>query len=221
MLGDTADMGDHNGMTADGQPSVWLLLDQYLLKRYKHQSGFEMPIEVTMIDTGHRGEQVHIFCRNREQRRVFPVKGKDGWGFGYWQASRKRHEKFGTFDYTAYVDEIKSKIYSMLSLESHGAGYVHFPDQPVYSEKFFKGLVCETRKTKMVAGKQKLYWETPPGARNEPLDTLNYAFVARNAYPINIEERARKVGIQLSDVQAQLMSGAKKKRRRRGSVGGL
>lgn len=220
LPGDTSDMGDNNGMTADGQPSVWLLLDQYLLKRFRHQSGVEMPIEVTMVDTGHRGEQVHIFCRNRENRRVFPVKGKDGWGMGFWQVNRKRHQKYGTFDYTAYVDEIKAKVYSLLSIDTVGAGYVHFPIQPVYAEKWFKGLVCETRKTKMVNGRNKLYWAAPPGARNEPLDTFGYAYVARNAYPVNMQERAMKVGIHVSQNNAVLLGGVAKKRRR-GSHGGL
>jgi phage terminase large subunit GpA-like protein len=218
--GDTSDMGDNTGMTADGQPSVWLLFDQYLLKRFRHQSGVDMPIEVAMVDTGYNGEQVHIFCRNRENRRVFPVKGKNGWGYGFWQVNRKRHQKYGTFDYTAYTDELKAKVYSLLSIDTVGAGYVHFPNQDVYGEKWFKGLVCESRKTKMVSGQKKLYWETPAGARNEPLDTFNYAYVARNAYPVNIEERARKVGIQISQVIAAGMV-APVKKRKRGSFGGL
>lgn len=221
LPGDTSDMGDNNGMTADGQPSVWLLLDQYLLKRYRHQSGVEMPIEVTMIDAQYATDQVRIFCRNRENRRVFPLHGKYGFGFGLWQVSRKRHVKYGTFDYTAYVDELKSKTYSLLSIDTVGAGFVHFPNQPVYGEKWFKGLVCETRKTKMVKGRKMLYWDAPSGARNEPLDTFNYAYVARNAYPVNMQERARAVGIEISNVNAAAMAAPKKKRRKKGSHGGL
>lgn len=220
LPGDTSDMGDNNGMTATGQPSVWLLLDQYLLKRFKHQSGCEMPIEVTMVDAQYSTDQVRIFCRNRENRRVFPSHGKYGWGFGLWQQKKTRHPKYGTFDFTAYTDELKAKTYSFLSIDTVGAGYVHFPNQAVYSEKWFKGLVCETRKTKYVKGRKTLYWDTPPGARNEPLDTFNYAYVARNAYPVNMQERARKVGIEISNANADLMVKPGKKRKR-GSHGGL
>lgn len=217
--GDTLQMGDHSGMTADGQPSVWLLLDQYLAKRFRHQSGQDMPIEVTMIDAGHRTEQVHTFCRLREGRRIFPVKGKDGWGLGLWQVSRKRHERFGTFLYTAFVDEVKNKIYGMLQISQPGPGFVHFPKIPCYGEAFFKGLVCESRKAKMVNGKLKLQWVTPPGARNEPLDCTNYAFIARQVYPVNLAERAAALGLPVAAPPGQVVHSAPQVRKRRGSPG--
>lgn len=226
LPGDTSDLGDVTGMTADGQPSVWLLLDNFIRKRYWHQSGIEMPIEMTMVDTGYNAEQVHLFCRNREARRVYPVKGVPGFGKGIFQMASKRHQKYNTVDYTAFVDDVKNRVYGMLSIDVPGSGYVHFPDREVYSDKWFKGLVCERRETKVVNGVQKLYWYTPPGARNEPLDTFNYALVARWAYPINLQDRAVNVGIKMSDSQATAYAAmhanvAPKKKRRRGSVGGL
>jgi len=191
--GDTNQLGDASGMTADGQPSVWLLLDQYLMRRFKHKSGVEMPIEMTMIDARYRSEVVHIFCRLRESRRVYPVKGKDGWGYGLFQPSRKRHERFATFPYIAYVDELKTKLYSFLQIEQPGPGFCHYPKRACYGDKYFKGLVSETRKTKMVGGRPKLYWDLAPGARNEPIDCRNYAYVGRLAYPVDMHQRAAAV----------------------------
>jgi phage terminase large subunit GpA-like protein len=200
-------------MTSDGMPSAWLLLDQYLIKRWKHQSGHEIPVECGMIDMGYSGENVHIFCRLREQRRLFPLKGRQGWGFGFFQTNHKRHERFGTVTYTAYVDELKAKLYGMLQIETVGPGYCHFPKR--YKEQYFKGLVSETRKVKQVGGQQVLKWEKASGARNEPLDCRNYAYVARCAYPVDLA--ARHAMITNGAVVNQ--SVAPMRTRRRGSPG--
>lgn len=214
--GDTAKMGDMNGMLPDGQPSVYKLLDLYLMKRFKHESGVHMPIEITMIDCGYKTEESHTFCRLRESRRIFPVRGDDGWGKGYYSVGHKRHKRYNTITYVAYVDEIKNKVYSQLPIETPGPGYCHFPKRPEYSEKYFKGLVCEVKKTKFVNGKHKLYWFTPSGARNEPLDIRNYSYVAFVAYPVDLEGRSRQgLGFFATDQH----DGIKRKPRRRGSKG--
>jgi phage terminase large subunit GpA-like protein len=193
--GDTALMGDKYGMLPDGQPSVWRLLDDYLSRRWRHECGVEMIVEVTMIDCGHKTEEVHTFCRSREHRRIYPIKGVAGWGKGFYLNTKKRHERFGTHSYFAHTDELKTKVYAQLSLTDRGPGYCHFPKKPVYSEKYFKGLTCESRKVKTVGGRKKLYWDTPSGARNEPLDVRCYSYVGLLAYPIDLASRA-SMGLQ-------------------------
>jgi phage terminase large subunit GpA-like protein len=114
------------------------------------------------------------------------------------------------------VDELKPTLYDFLRIENPGPGFCHFPKSERYGEKYFKGLVCETRKTKMVNGRPKLSWVAAPGARNEPLDCRNYAYVARMAYPVALELRARAVGLL-----PQLEAGAPvmPMKKRRGSPG--
>lgn len=222
FTGDTGLMGNNQGLLADGQPSVWKLFDEYLLKKFKHASGAAMPIEVTMIDAGHKTAEVHTFCRLREHRRVFPIKGDDGWGKGMWSVKRTRHQIYHTIPYTAYVDELKSKVYSMLKIDVPGPGYCHFPNSPVYSKAYFKGLTCESRQVKYVNGFKKLYWEKPSGARNEPIDCRNYALVARLTYPANIKQRLKKGLLSMfpryTDVSG-VVKMRKPKIRRRGSPG--
>jgi phage terminase large subunit GpA-like protein len=192
LPGDTALMGDRSGLLADGQPSVWKLLHDYLVtKRWKHECGVEMPVEVTMIDTGHMTDQVHTFCRFREGNRIFPIKGDDGQGKGHFDRSKKRHEKYGTVLYWAHTFHLKNTLYHRLKLTEPGPGYCHFPLKDKYGKKYFQGLTCERLVSKMVNGRQVLKWETPSGARNEPIDCRNYATVAREVYPIDIESRAR------------------------------
>lgn len=220
LPGDTAMMGDHYGMLPDGQPSVWRLLDEYLRKRFKHASGALLPIEITMIDSGYKTEEVNTFCRLREGRRVYPIRGKDGWGKGLWSVNRRRHERYRTVNYFAHTDEIKTKVYAMLLIDQSGPGFCHFPKKPCYSEKYFKGLTCETRRVKMVNGHKKLYWHTPSGARNEPLDLRNYAYVAFQAYPVNMEERVKHgMSYVFPSTEVGTGLGGHRSKRRRGSPG--
>jgi len=191
LVGDTELMGNKYLMLDNGQPSVWKLLDEYLFKKFKHESGTMMPIEVTMIDCGHKNDQVHKFCGPRESRRIFALKGKGGWGNGLWRRAKRRHEKYKTIDYLAFVDELKTKLYAFLALLDPGPGYIHFPRKACFDEKFFKGLTCEKRTEKTVAGRPVLKWENLSGARNEPIDTFNYSYVARSSYAVNLERRAQ------------------------------
>ena len=215
LLGDTAQKGDRYGILRDGQPSVWRLLDDYLMRKWKHESGVEMPIEVTMIDASYKAEEVHTFCRLREHRRIFPVNGKNGWGHGLYTAKRKRHEKYGTMCYQANVDELKNKVYAQLQIDQPGPGFCHFPKKPAYAETYFKGLTCERRKVKMVAGHKVLYWECPEGARNEPIDIRDYAYVGFLAYPVNLRARAEQ-GLQRLFAPSNR---SRKRKRRRGHPG--
>lgn len=195
LPGDTALVGDAHGMLPNGQPTVWRLLDDYLQKRFVHECGVEMPIEMTMIDAGHKTHEVHIFCRLRENKRVFPLRGQAGWGKGLFKKYKRRHEKYGTLHYDAYVDELKNRIYAQLQITDVGPGYCHFPKSRKYSDTYFKGLTCERKAPYKSAGRTKLRWEAPAGARNEPLDCRCYAQVAFLAYPVNIQNR-EKQGLQ-------------------------
>jgi phage terminase large subunit GpA-like protein len=190
IMGDTGILGDRYLMLPDGRPSVWRLLDEYLFTRFRHECGVEMVIEMAMIDAGHKTEEVHTFCRQRESRRIWPIKGEAGWGKGLYRSDRRRHERFGTWLFHSHVDEVKTKVYSQLVIDRPGPGFCHFPKLPQYSDKYFQGLTCERRKTKMSAGRMVMYWDTPSGARNEPLDCRVMNIVAINAYPVNLAARA-------------------------------
>lgn len=193
LPGDTAIMGDAYGMLPDGRPGVWRLLDEYLYKKWKHETGVDLPIEMTMIDTGHMTENVHLFCRNREGRNIYPLKGEGGSGKGLYKRSTRRHEKYATVLYHAYVDDLKTKLYHYLQINNPGPGFCHFPKNDKYGDKYFKGLTCERRVPKVERGRKIIKWVTPSGARNEPIDVRNYATVAFLSYPVDMAARAAAV----------------------------
>lgn len=199
FMGRTDTLGDHNGLDENGNPTAWRLLDEFLYKTYKNEFGKELEIECTFIDVGYRSEVVHVFCRYREHRRIFPTKGHTGWGKGFIEHPKKRHERYHTYAFKSFVDELKDKTYALLLVDRVGPGYCHYPANDNYHEKYFKGLTAENKEVVVVGGHKKLKWVCPSGARNEPLDCRNYAYSALKAYPINLQYRAEQQGILVEE----------------------
>jgi len=128
------------------------------------------------VDCGFHTKIVYEFCRLREHRNIFPVKGTDGWGKGYLNRPVKKN-KYGVWRFDAYVDEIKSKVYSYLQISEAGPGYCHYPRKDVFDRNYFKALTSEFLEKRWSSGKYRLRWVLPQGRRNEALDcrTLNIA----------------------------------------------
>jgi phage terminase large subunit GpA-like protein len=172
------------------QLTPWGQLDELLRRDWSHESGQRLVIECMVIDTGFLAEPVHVFCRNREGQRVFPIKGQDGWGKGYIERPKRRHEKYHTWDFKGWVDELKKLTYSHLEIDQPGPGYWHFPKKEPYTPAYFKGLTSETLGIKRVNGHNRLGWTCPSGVRNEPLDCRNYAMAALKIYSPNMDYRS-------------------------------
>lgn len=152
------------------QQDVWDQLDKYLLRGWKHESGNIIQIGATGIDSGHKAEIVKKFCKARAFRRVWPIKGREGFGNGFFMRSQNKDDE-GVFSFISYVDELKSNFYSMLRITEKGPGYCHFPIRPEYNSMHFKAMTAEKLIVKSVNGKKKMAWHLPKGRRNEPLDT--------------------------------------------------
>lgn len=201
--GPTDYLGDRQGLDQDGNPTVWALFDEFMATRWRTADGRTLGIECKLLDAGYRTEVVHLFCRTREQRRVWPVKGHEGWGRGFIERPKHRTEKYKTWAFKAWVDEIKDLVYANLAKDSPGPGYCHFPDTDNYTEKYFHGLTAENKKIKQVSGKRVMFWECPAHVRNEPLDCRNYATAALKVLDPNLEYRAKTAAAQSGMVGAE------------------
>jgi len=168
------------------QTVVWQQLDDYLHKTWRHRNGADLNIAITAVDSGFRAKVVYGFCKSREYMRVFPVKGRYGWGQGTMGRPKKRNDE-GVMLFIAYVDEIKSKIYSQLCVDTPGPGYCHFPDTPLYNADYFRMLTAERLVPKRVHGQRILQWELPGGRRNEALDCRCYNLIAFQILNPNME----------------------------------
>jgi len=138
-----------------------------------------MPINVVGVDSGFNTKVVYEFCRIREHRYVYPIKGDDGWGKGILDRPLRRN-RYKVWAFRAFVDEIKSRMYSYLQVSEPGPGYCHFPKKDTYDTNYFSQLSSEFLDKVWSNGKYKLRWILPKGRRNEALDCRNYAYAALN-----------------------------------------
>lgn len=165
-----------------GQKAVWDQVDTFLEKEWLLNDGNKIIVSATCIDSGgHHTSEVYDFCKEREHRRIFAIKGKGGSGVPFINKPSKVGRQ-NVHLFSIGVDEGKDLIASRLKNESSDKpGYCHFPLEPEkgYDEAFFVGLTAEYKKTRWINGVPKQQWvKRTSGIRNEPLDLRNYATAA-------------------------------------------
>lgn len=165
-----------------GQYALWEQLDAFLQREWYCNDGSKLIVSAACVDSGgHYTNEVYDFCKDREYRRVFAIKGKGGSGVPYInKPSKVGRQQVHLF--TIGVNEGKDLIYSRLKNEFEDKpGYCHFPieKEKGYDEAFFIGLTAERKVTRFIKGVPRIEWvKRTSGIRNEPLDLRNYATAA-------------------------------------------
>lgn len=180
-------MGDPGQLTTITSPngveikSVWELLEAILSKSYTRKDGQLLQITTTCIDSGgHHTKTVYKFCKTREIRRIWAIKGRSVSGTSFIHRPKHRNDD-GVWLFGIGVDVGKDTLISNLQIQFEGPGYCHFPidAEKGYDQAYFDGLTAEHRVTRWVKGQAKINWEKrTSGARNEPFDLRNYAIAA-------------------------------------------
>ena len=187
-----------------GKEEVWAMLDDVLFSNYKRSDGLEMQIMTTCIDSGgHYTEEVYRYCRKREMRRVWAIKGQGGSGISYIQRPTKRN-KSGAWLFMIGVDVGKDTMASRLKTNFvDEAGFCHFPMEADrgYDEQYFTGLTAEKRNIRTVSGRIIINWAKKyEGIRNEPFDIRNYATAALEILNPNLSALHRRLNEEGGDV---------------------
>ena len=156
-------------------------LDPYLGTVFHHDGGQPLRIEAAAVDTGgHFTHQAYNFCRTRERRKVFAVKGDDqpskmvkGKATVQDVNWRGKVLKRGVRLWYVGTDTAKDLIYGRLMVTQPGPGYVHFSkDLPA---EFYHQLTAESRVPQRTARGVQYRWVNTKRARNEALDCTVYA----------------------------------------------
>jgi phage terminase large subunit GpA-like protein len=149
-------------------PMVWRELDEFLRRKWRHESGAEMRIAAAGVDTGgHFTKQAYQFVKKKYHRRVYGTKGAS-------QAnkplvSRPTRSNLGKIPlFLIGTDTAKETIYSRLNLDQGEDGYMHLPSK--YDEEYFKQLVSEKPKIRYGAGGRPVREWVKIRERNETLD---------------------------------------------------
>nr|WP_061312823.1 phage terminase large subunit family protein [Clostridium botulinum] len=130
-----------------GQKVVWNMLDEYLLKTFWFDKNEGLVISSSCIDSGgHYTTEVYRFCKAREHRRVYAIKGVGGYGKPFIsKVSRNNRERAALF--SLGVDTGKESILTRLNIQEEGPCYCHFPIESDrgYDENYFKALTSEKK----------------------------------------------------------------------------
>ena len=161
------------------EPAVWAQLDAQLSRTWQTADGRRLAIATTCVDSGgHHTSEVYAFCRAREQRRVWAIKGVGGPGHPAASAPT-RGNRFKAALFRVGVDDMKGTLMARLQLDREGPGHCHFPREPErgYDRAYFDGLLAEKLVVVQRAGAKKTEWKKIRD-RNEPLDCRVYATAA-------------------------------------------
>jgi len=107
---------------------TWFELDTFLQTTFTHESGQELKISCTTVDTGGLyTEETYKFCRARQGRRVFAIKG--GGVQGKPLVSRpSTSNRYRVKLFVLCVDTGKETVYSRLRIGAPGPGCMHLPE---------------------------------------------------------------------------------------------
>lgn len=162
-------------------PQLWDELTEILNTPISRVDGKILMIQCTAIDTGFKTHDVYHFVRSRRIKRPMAIKGANTIHADFISKPkpvdvtyRGQSDKFGVNLFHAGVHAIKDEIFLRIIEDTDREPIeraMHFTaDLP---PEYFGGVVSETKSHK--TGRYVKIKGTP---RNEPLDTLVYAFVA-------------------------------------------
>ena len=159
-----------------GQEHVWHELDAFLQTAWEHESGQQVRLACTMIDSGGlHTDSVYRFVRARQHRKIFALKG----------ASESGKEILGKFSVNnAYrvklwligTDTAKDRIFARMKIPAPGPGYMHLPD--FAEDEYLAQLTSEKAVRRYRRGKGTIREYIKTRARNEALDLEVYALAA-------------------------------------------
>lgn len=165
---------------------AWNALRLIILSRILvREDGLEMPIRLTAIDSGNWTARVYQFCKEFSRSQVVPIKGSDSlksiFSAPMSVAKTEAGKNAGSVMlYNVGSTILKKELYGYLRLNRDKddplgpKGYVHMIK---LEDDYFKGLVAEEERIVEVKGYPHAQWYKI-FARNEPLDTMNYARAA-------------------------------------------
>jgi len=190
---------------------VWERLDELLEKSFYRADGTALKIDCMCVDSGYKALMVYRYCKPRELRHVYAVKGRSGAYPFVGKASTSN--RVGALLFPIGVDSGKDIVMQRLKVnppqmvDEPCGGYCHFPDDPDkgYDEYYFNTLTAEKKVLRYVKGRQRFEWVLKrTGARNEGFDLRVYNTAA--------------LEIRNPSLSSRTATAAPKKKRQRGVV---
>lgn len=162
--------------------TTWAEVDELLRSKWKHPYGGELKIDAMAIDSGDGGatDKVYAFAFPRAGRKVFATKGMAGQRPSMQLGGKVK----GGRVWIVGVDTLKAQIYSRCE-RAQGMRFSN-----ALEKVWFEQLASERRVVRYKRGHPVRVFERIVGRRNEALDCVVYAFAARAALQIPLDQRA-------------------------------
>ena len=174
------------------QLNVWQELDEYLERRWKRKEGGSLGIACAVIDSGYLASTVYSFCRSRQARRVYAIKGSAVRGAPLIH-KRSIRDRGRTMLFNVGTDTAKDTVFARLKMEEAGPRFMHFPVGYGYDDEFFRQLTAEEVRTKKSHGFPIRYYKKVR-ERNEALDLRVYNLAAFAILNPDIEKISQNMG---------------------------
>lgn len=179
-----------------GDPStaeVWNRLDDVLRAPLTREDGARLGVAAACVDTGgHHTHAAYRFCKDREGRRIWAIKGIAGPGRPIWPRRPSKKNVGRVNLYLVGVDAAKEYVFGRLKIAAPGPGYCHFPAH--YDEEYFRQLTGEKIVTRYAKGFPVRQW-VKIRARNDALDARAYNVAALSglmAMGVDVEREAER-----------------------------
>ncbi|MFC5498144.1 phage terminase large subunit family protein [Caenimonas terrae] len=174
--------GDPN-LDEGTEGSPWTRLTEIRRTPFLHESGSQMLVEVTCVDTGgHNTHAVYTYCRNHSTSHVLAIKGASVYDKPVlgkptpvdvnW---RGRSLPRGVKLWPIGTDTAKHLLYGRMRLTQAGPGFVHVP-LAIKDTDEFEQMTAAKLLPATVKGKRVMRWITPSGKREEGGDCMVYAY---------------------------------------------
>jgi len=199
------------------EDQVWKDLDAFLSQTFTRADGVKLHIIRACMDAqGHFFDRVCAFCKPRQARGLFAIRGVGQSDKPYVpKPSKNNRVQANVFNIGVHVGKVH--LFSALKIEEEGPNYCHFPKEPEkgYDREYFRGLTAERLVMTYKKGKAVYEWRLKDGQRrNEPLDIRNYAQAALEI--ANVILKKDEAGTPAAQGTTRKKTG----RRVRGSMGG-
>ncbi|WKZ15440.1 MAG: phage terminase large subunit family protein [Candidatus Jettenia caeni] len=154
-----------------GREQVWFELDKFLLQEFEHESGVKLKIEACGVDSGgHHTDAVYRFCKARQSRKIWALKGDTGKEVVGRPSDKNRYR---TKLFIVGTDTAKDILFSRMKIKTPGPGYIHLPNW--IDDEYLEQLTSEKAIKKYVKGRGAVREYVKTRERNEALDLTVYS----------------------------------------------
>lgn len=179
---------------------VWERAEALRLKAWRHASGADLRIRVTMVDSGFKLDPVCRYVKTRQGEGVFASKGVDAASQPLWRTSRAN--KFGVKPWNFSPNVFKDLLFGRLKRKVPGRGYMHFGsyERTGADDAYFLQFAAEKRRVEFKNNKPIASYINPGKKRNEAIDLYVGNLVALRSLGSTVTERLAKI---VADVQEE------------------